>query len=208
VYVGLTKTGGGAEFHIFDVGAQNGTPAHPVWEGSYAVGRTINKIRVRDSFAYLATDDNTREVIVLDVSDKTHPTLAGMFNPPGSTNFGFGYDLFVATSTLYVGRSYVGNAPEWYALDNADPHNPLVTASIDIATSTTPDSINALVAEHGLSFLLTNTGFGVWSTTGNKLAAVALPGTGTALACNGSSIYVVTSATSSPTDTLSVITPS
>lgn len=226
VYLGLVKAGSGAEFNIFDVGGGGGaaSPTNPMWKGSFTVGRTINSIRVQNNFAYLATDDNSRELVVLDVSDKTNPTLASIFNAPGSTNFGYGYDAYPLGTTIYFGRTYVGTAPEFYILDGTNPTStPPILGSEDIGTTANPDSVNSLLVRGSLAFFITNSQFQIWNIADPKniypwsssgatntflsLSAMNADGSGGVLTCSGNTLYAAIQSSTPNSDSLSVITP-
>jgi hypothetical protein len=203
LYLGLRKTGSGPEFSIFDVGANTGSPTNPRFLGSYSVGRTINSIRIVGDYAYLATDDSARELIVLNIHDKTHPTLAGIFNAPGTTNFGLGFSLGLSNDLVYFGRSWVGNAPELYILDSNT--TPAVLGSQEIGSS-----INALFARKARVLLVTDAQFQVWdisnATAFAPLASVTLAGPGTALSCAGKTVYAAQTVSSNQ-DVLTAFTP-
>ncbi len=156
LYIGLTKTGSGPEFVIYDVGAAAGSPTNPKYVGSYTVGRGINNIAVSRGYAYLATSDNTREVLVLDVHTPSAPTAVGLFDASGSSGFGAGYSQAIVGNTLYFGRNYVSNAPEFYALNITTPASTLaVVASLDVGTPASTQSINGLTIRNNLAFFVT-----------------------------------------------------
>ena len=158
IYLGLTKTGSGPEFNIIDVH----DPANPLRVGSYSVGRGINTIKVKNNYAYLTTDNNDEELIVLDVSNPTIPTLVEIYNALPDQIGGYGSDLYLIGNRIYLGRTYIRNAPEFLILDNTNPNaipqSPL--GSVDIGSSTNPQSLYGIVARDYLAFL----------TTGNKSA--------------------------------------
>lgn len=217
LYLGLVKPSSGAEFHIYDVGGGGASLINPVWVGSFTVGRTINHIAVRGDYAYLATDDNARELIVLNISDKAHPKLAGAFDAPGSTGFGYGYAIRVDANIAYLGRSYVSTAPELYTLEVSNLSSLSVLGSVDIGTSSNPDSINALLFERPLAFLLTNKQLQVWdmgdpahpaarSQSGTPSTFLPLPGAGTALTCDGSALYAAVRSATPASDSIMSIT--
>jgi len=217
VYLGLTKTASGPEFNIIDVH----DPLNPFWVGSYAVGRTVNSIYVKNNYAYLMTDDNARELLTLDISNKSNPTAVGLFNAPGSSGFGYGTSVALLGTKLYIGRSYVSNAPEFYILDNTNPASTLSSlGSKDIGTSANNDSVNTLTVREYLAFILTNKEFQIWNVSNPAAIAsyAVIPlgnftngagtGSGTTLSCTGNYFYVaLTSPQGNSKDVFSVITP-
>ncbi|MBY0376488.1 hypothetical protein K2P96_00755, partial [Patescibacteria group bacterium] len=64
IYLGLTKTSTGPEFNIIDVT----NPLSPQFVGGYPIGNGVNKIYVKDNYAYIASP-NTDNLIVLDVTN-------------------------------------------------------------------------------------------------------------------------------------------
>ncbi len=210
LYLGLTKTGAGPEFHVFDVGANSGSPNNPLWLGSFPVSRTINDIEVVGTTVYLATDDSNRELIALNITDKTQPRLLTLFNAPGTINFGYGFSLAHSVDSLVFGRSYVSNAPELYQLNLATS----ILSSHDIGTSTHPDGVDVLLTASSTTFVLTNTRLYSLQTNTNVLTNL-LPITyfGTlasdrraALACNGNYLVAAIPLGARNQDTLSFIT--
>lgn len=191
LYVGLTKSSAalGQEFVILDVH----DPIHPQLRGGFSVGRTVNHITLAWPYAYLATDDNTRELIVLDVKDPAAPTLVRSWNAPGSTSFGYGRDVALWNGFTYFARSYVSNAPELYTLDQ----NLAPLSSIDIGTALFPRSAVALRLRDQLLTVLTSSEV-QWYTPGAtgalSPAALSIPlptgTTGAALTCSGNYLYV------------------
>ncbi len=225
VYLGLSKTASGPEFHIIDVS----NPLAPVEVGSYAVGRTIESIQVSGNYAYLATDDNTKELTILDLSDKAHPTAVGGFNAPLNdavgNNSGLGNAVFVGGITAYLGRTYSlsNNDLEFYILNNSNPAATLpVVGSKDIGTSANTDSVLAIQVRNTLAFLMTGKQFQVWDisnpasptpwssdgTTNSFLSLSLLGGTGTSFNCATNYFYTaVASSQGQHKDVLSIIGP-
>ena len=230
VYLGL-QTGGGHEFAVYDIGGGGApaSPANPVFKGSYAVGYTVNDIVVRGDYAYLATNDNSssnKQLLVLDVSDKSNPHLAtppvgGYFKTPG---IGYGRAVALAENAIYLGRTFAGSSvPNFYLLDGSNPA--LYPASYPVLGSKvvgTNDSVNALVVRNSLAFLLTNNQFQVWDvsdpstvvpyssdgTQNTFLSLAPIGGTGTAMSCDRNALYAAIATGASNQDILSVFTPS
>ncbi|HEV8677452.1 MAG TPA: hypothetical protein VN701_01315 [Candidatus Paceibacterota bacterium] len=224
-YEGLAKTASGPEFHIIDVS----NPLSPVEVGSYTVGRTVKSIYVRGNYAYLATDDNAKELIVLDIRDKAHPVAVGGFDAPQNdaqgNNSGLGDSVFANASGAYLGRTYSlsGGDPEFYILNDTNPASALpVLGSKDIGTSASPDSVLGIEVSGTLAFLLTNKQFQVWDisnpaslaarspdgTAATFLSLSGLGGTGASLGCAGGYLYAaIASSQGNHKDIVSIIGP-
>ncbi len=129
VYVGINETAG-AEFHVFDVS----DPADPIHLGGLELFHNVHDIIVRGNYAYLATSDNTGEVMMIDVSNPGalddvpyplnpyHPDNSGMkFNVPGDYD---GTSLYLLGNKLYLGRKggYNNSAiHNFFVLDISQP---------------------------------------------------------------------------------------
>ncbi len=206
VYLGLSGTGNkGPEFHVVDVRV----PEQPQFVGSYAVGSGVGAIYVRGSYAYLATDNLSKEVLVLDISDKTNPRLVGSYNAMSDvTNFGYGKALDVVGDTLYLGRTFISNAPELQLIHISQPSiippPPIGTRDVG-PNSANPFSLNGILVRDTLLFAALGSGtkggsFQIFSIKNPSAiqshAVVSLPsggnGTGAqALDCEGNTFYVV-----------------
>lgn len=195
LFVGLTKTGSGPEFHVFDIGRSPGASAtSPKHLGSLSVGRGIQHILPVGEVAYLATSDNTRELMVVSITDPQHPSIISIVDTPGSTNFGYGNTLARLGNTVSLGRTYVGNASEWYTISMRNPAHPTTLSATDIGTTQNPQSVQALfITAHRTLLVATNT-ISLWdtaSTTPLLLLSLPLEGvSATAAMCHNTRLYV------------------
>ncbi len=98
IYVGTHRTGGN-EFQIYSASS----PFNLL--GSLEINHNVNEVVVRGNYAYLATSDNSGEVMVIDISNPAsliHPDSTGMkYNAPGDYD---GSALFLLNYRLYLGR--------------------------------------------------------------------------------------------------------
>ncbi|CAN5726744.1 hypothetical protein BH11PAT2_BH11PAT2_06570 [soil metagenome] len=209
IYLGLQKTIAGDEFNIIDVS----DPLKPRWISGMPIGRTVNHIVVRNGFAYVATDDNVRELMIFDVRDSEHPVLAGSWDAPGSTGFGFGTALIAHASTTLLGRSYVSNAPEVVSLNTDDPTHITQINTQDIGTVLNPDSIRGFISQDFLTYALTTKKLQFWNyaDTGSLsefAPPLSLPSgsTGTSVACRENTLYVGLEQTSQASGSIEVVT--
>lgn len=193
LYLGLEKTNGGQEFSIVDVS----DPSQPKWMSGYSVGRTINHITVRDSRAYVSTDDPARELIILDIRDTLHPVLLGSYNAPGAVGFGYGAASLARNSLLRFGRTYSSNASELSLLDVKNPAFIKEVASRDSGISKNPESVRSLASLDTLTFALLTHRLEFWNTNAPNTVSLLAPthvlpaGTeGAALACRNNLMYL------------------
>lgn len=188
VYLGLTKTATGPEFDIIDVH----DPNNPKWIGGYQIGWSINQIYVRNGFAYLATDDKSRELTILDVHDPYSPKLASTFDPTGTLGFEVGKSVYARGDTIFVGMSAASGSPEVYSLNIAHPWAPSANASKVIGSS-----ILGMFARDSILFVLASTiqqfellDISVPAAIKSYAPPIALPGIGASLDCEGDYFYV------------------
>lgn len=201
LYLGLTKTSSGNEFNIIDVH----DPMHPQWIGGYSVGATVNAIKVVGQTAFLATTDNARELIMLNIENPVAPTLLTSHDASGQLNAGYGQSLSLTGDTLYFGRTYVGNAPEFLVFDasNTKVTAPILLGVRDIGPSSiNPFTINAVLTRDTLTFLAggsPSTGGKLYvlstqdpSTMSDMASPLVLPNNslGSAMDCEGNDLFV------------------
>ncbi len=151
IYIG-TKQANGPEFHIIDVS----NASAPSEFGSYEVGADVNSIRVSGNTAYLATSDDSNEVLILDVSNPASIGKIGSFNAT-STYDGLG--LYLVGNKLYLGRQS-GNSDELQVLNIAN-----ASSVVSLGVANIGSNVNALTIRDNLAFLGTsdsNNEFQVW----------------------------------------------
>jgi len=137
VYI-TTRETTGPEFHVIDVS----NPANPTELGSKelntsAYGIVVRDIRMNGSvhrFVFLATTDDSKEIMVLDATNPAAITeVAG-----AATDLPGAYDsrsIFLSGTTLYIGRVQ-NTGPELYALDASN----LLSASGGLPTLGTAEA--------------------------------------------------------------------
>lgn len=121
VYISTWFTAGN-EFHIFDVS----NPLAPVELGpGYEVGGSANTMEMAGPIvnsiprrvAYLATDRSTQELMVLDVTDASNPTLLTSVNLIDCPAQPDALSLEVFSNRLFIGRQKTACGPELYVYD-------------------------------------------------------------------------------------------
>lgn len=157
VYLGLTKTVSGPEFNIIDVR----NPNAPAWIGGFQIGSQVNDIVIKGHFAYIASP-HTEELIILDITDPTHPTQVGGYNAPSPNTTGSGKSVYLSGDTVYLGRTTTTANPEFYIVDGSNPRTYMPTV---LGTKEINSSVNQLLVRDTLTFLLTTTGqLQIWDT--------------------------------------------
>jgi len=113
IYIGLKRTIG-SEFLIFDVGSD---PEEPSLTGKLDEDflHNVNDIAISEDgdYAYLASSSDSREVIIIDISNKNNPIDTGV----GADLLGTvdATSITRLNTTLYVGRKYTtSTTPNFY----------------------------------------------------------------------------------------------
>jgi len=154
VYIGTHRmvATGAPEFHIFDV--SNPTDPQPLGsKGGTALGdaldHNINDIMVREqtiggvtgTYAYLVTSGDSKEFIILNVTNPSAiPDPAGNISTGSTLNLGNtsandldAFSLFVIGNRAYIGRERAtGNNKDFYVVDISNPGAPTVIGSIKL----------------------------------------------------------------------------
>lgn len=174
-YVATRYTDGWPEFHIFNVNV----PDSPVEAGAGIVLDTsIYGIVIRDQFvsgtthrfAYLVTTNNSKEVVVLDVTTPSNivPITQAYTNIPGNKD---GRSIYLHGTRIYIGLES-GTGEDLYVLDASNPLN--VTAGLPVLGKVEIGAtVNAIRVSGELAFLATskaNDEFQVWNISNPETA--------------------------------------
>jgi hypothetical protein len=146
-YAYLTRfSSGAAELYKIDVT----NPAAPTLFASVEIGADVYGIHIEGSYAYLATANNARELITVNLTPAT-PTVAGSYNTPGNAD---GKDVFVRGTVAYlVTNPVVGN--EFYVLDVSTPSTPALLGSASWGGAAS--SAYSVIEDSGTAFVGTST---------------------------------------------------
>jgi len=191
IYLG-TEKGDSPELTVWNVS----DPAHPILAGRYEIGNKVERIFVDGSEAYIA-GSGANQLMAIDVSDPTHPTLITTAAPSGwQTQSGQALDVF--EGSLALGRDTGGFN------NKANPELILYDAS----HITQQGSFDERGGVYGIiarppNFLLftrrTSGQFRLDNGFGTTSAAYDIPGIPAAMSCDGGNIYVASNADPSVT---------
>lgn len=174
VYVTARETTG-PEFHVVDVS----NPALPVELGSRELNTSVYGMVVRDMLqgttlkrlAFLVTSSDSKEIIVLDVTNPSFITEFAAVDVPGTAD---GRSIFLSGNTLYAGK--VSNSgPELYTLDVSD-----FSGALSVAGGTgreiggTPESIRVSGSLVYVANTKNNAQLQVWEVEGGVLSSSAM----------------------------------
>jgi Tfp pilus assembly protein PilV len=147
IYLGLIKADG-PEFNII-----NATdPENPQYIAGIEIGAQVNDIYVKGDYAYLATADSARELIILDIANPSAPVLFAVYNLlPDQTNWGYGKSIQIIGDKIYFGRTYIANSPEFYLFDR---NQSFINILGNYSENGVPFSVNDLIVRDHLAFIL------------------------------------------------------
>ncbi|MBU2524839.1 beta-propeller domain-containing protein [Patescibacteria group bacterium] len=123
----VTDWGGGDEFYAYDISDPEGTIGSSELLGSVNLDATINEVRVKDGYAFLATENDAAEMMVIRLSDYTY------VNSINLTSDGDGACIEIYSNSAFIGRRY-GGGHEFFDIDISNPEGTLSTnGSVNIA---------------------------------------------------------------------------
>ena len=127
-------------------------PAIPSLVGELRVADDINGISIFGSTLYLATRDGHAELMIVNITNRTSPTLISQYDAEGGSENGKSVQG-KNNGRVYLGRLKGGNHTnhhEFFVINASSPTSPSFLGSLDI-----PSDINALVVISNLAFLAT-----------------------------------------------------
>lgn len=144
VYATTANNASGPEFFVIDVS----NPLVPVVVASKEFGADINEVNVLQNTAYLATSNDAKELIAIDVTTPTNPTEIGSYNAPGTAD---GHSVYAKSKTrVYLGRNQSSDK-ELLILDASNPAAINLRGSKDVSSD-----VYSLITAGTLSFLGTS----------------------------------------------------
>lgn len=197
VYLGLTDTKTGPEFHVIDVSAfvSNGT-SDPVYLGGYSVGSAVNKILIKDKTAFIATGGLSANLMKLDVTSPGSISQLQSYMPADdlkSKMDGLSVILSRDGQSVFLGRSEgfsSASDPEFYSLKASNIAD--VQASKYIGAE-----VNAVAVRNNLAFLITSDSsrelqiYDLGNLSGSAFGSLNLEATPTGgFDCVGNLLYV------------------
>jgi hypothetical protein len=117
---------GGVDLAIIDINTTT-----PFLAGSLTLAGTPHNIFVTGTFAYVASDSNTQELQIIDISSPTAPALIGSYDAAGATN---AEGIFVSGTMAYLTRGSSAN-DELFVLNVATPAAPALAGSLNLGVS-------------------------------------------------------------------------
>jgi len=136
-----------AEFYIFNVSDSSS----PELLSSLDLGTEPNSIYVLGDYAYLATDDNSRELLIINIADPKNPGIVGYYDVDSSANAN---EVFVKEDYAYLvtqRNNTSGINPEFYIINISDPASPSTVSYLEINSDT-----NSIYVEGDYAYITTD----------------------------------------------------
>lgn len=141
------------EFFIFDIYNPSGELEIL---GSLNIDNSVNAVYVAGDFAYLATNKDSQELIVINISNPQNPQKVGFYDAsPGTYLLADGMDVWVQDSRVYFSTRINLGGPEFYILevDTSDPYD--VTFSL-LGSLNLDHSANGIYLDDNYAYLATS----------------------------------------------------
>ena len=127
-YVGSANNTTGKEFFVINVA----NPAAPSVVASLEFGVDINDISILHDTAYLATSSDTKELLLLDITNPSAPVEIGSYNAIGTAD---GKSVHAKTlKRIYLGRNSSSDN-ELLILDASNPSSIILRGSSNVSSS-------------------------------------------------------------------------
>ncbi|OGF74604.1 hypothetical protein A3J56_02875 [Candidatus Giovannonibacteria bacterium RIFCSPHIGHO2_02_FULL_46_20] len=135
-YVGTAKDDGASpEFFIFNIS----DPTNIVLAGSFNVEADINAIYEENDVAYLATSRDNKELIMLNVKNKSAPVEIGNYNTPSGNN---ALSVYAVADKVFLGTQNYLAGNEFYILHASSSAPVTFLGSYDVSSSVNDIDVN------------------------------------------------------------------
>lgn len=127
-FISTDRRPSSGEFFILNIS----NPNSPVLVGSYEANVRVNKAAVSGNYAFLATDSDSRELIVINIVDLENPTYVSSLDLPSSSDAN---DVAVDGNNLYIATNNNSTGKEFYVVDIFDIAHPSILASLEYGSN-------------------------------------------------------------------------
>ena len=129
------------DFYIID--ATNGQ--NPSVRSSINTGPGLNAVDVAGHYAYVANQDDSSQLQIIDVNNLNSPNLAASFKLPEAS--GIGNSIFYYNQKIYIGTKKA-TGPEFFIIDVTNPTNLISLGSKEINAD-----VNAIYIKNNIAYL-------------------------------------------------------
>ncbi|MCP6719807.1 MAG: hypothetical protein KJI72_00570 [Patescibacteria group bacterium] len=127
---------------------------NPFIASSLNTSPTLNAIDVSGDYAYVANNEGTAQLQIIDVRDINNPALIVSYRLPGTTEDDtVGNTVFYLDSKVYVGTQEDSDGSEFFIVDVSQPSTPSTLGSYEIN-----DNVNDIHVRDGRAYLATDKG--------------------------------------------------
>lgn len=114
------------DFFIVDAS----TPTAPVMRGNVNTSGGLNAVALSGSYAFVANQDETESLQVINVSNPNSPLLATSLNLGSSDSSA--RSIAIHGAYAYIGKENSSDGPEFFIVDITNPLQPVVRGSLEI----------------------------------------------------------------------------
>jgi hypothetical protein len=115
---------------------------------SLHTGDSLNAVDASGNYAYVANKDDDAQLQIIDVNNRSNPTLVASFDLPGVSGSGaIGQSMFYADSKVYVGTKKA-SGPEFHVIDVSNPNSPVALGSFEIN-----GAVNMIYVKNNIAYI-------------------------------------------------------
>lgn len=107
-------------------------PAHPTQLAYISVDETARELYLSENYVYIATEDEDKELQIMDVTNPANLSAAANYNLPGDL---LATDVNVRGSRAYVSTQNNNYGPEFFIFDITDPTDPVYIGGYDVGAT-------------------------------------------------------------------------
>ncbi len=137
---------GGTEFDIYNVV----NPLSPTLSASLLLNGVPQNIAVSGNYAYIASDDNSQELQIINISNPNSPSLIGSYNSIGSVNAS---GVYVVGNFVYLTFLNKTADPELEIINVTTPTSPTLVGALELGSAS---SGNEIIVLNNYAYLATS----------------------------------------------------
>jgi len=164
----------GQEFFTFDVS----NPGVPALTGKTHLDGNPTDVKIFGNNAFITSDDNLREVQIVDISNPSTPAVVASYNLVSGDENSDAQAIDIFNNRLYIGRKGAQDAPEVYLFKIDNPLLPELLSTLNLSNLEGSGSVKHISFAHGDNhvFALTDSNdsdFKVIQVTNNVLSPLS-----------------------------------
>lgn len=136
----------GAKLYSFSIS----NPGPPTYLDEISVDDNATEIYLSGNYIYVATQDASKELQIIEVTNPANLSPTGQYDLPGSLK---GSDIFVRGTRAFISTQNNGSGAEFFIFEVSDPANPSLLGSYEVNETVHSFSIVGPYALLGTNFL-------------------------------------------------------